>query len=216
MERPPVGSLDAAPAGQVRRYLRVLLENREFEPYRPADDGDRLREAPSTSPREETNERVVITPSGLEVQPKPYQAEMLEQLEAERQLHDRHRNLIVAATGTGKTVVAALDYRRLRELHGRNLSLLFVAPPQGNPAAVPSDVPGGAHRTDIRGVTGRRGGAEEVASRLRQHSIPSPRPGWTALRRIASMWWSSTNSTHAEAKSYRRLLDHVAPMELLG
>ena len=29
----------------------------------------------------------------------------------ERERHDRHRNLVVAATGTGKTVVAALDYR---------------------------------------------------------------------------------------------------------
>ena len=31
----------------------------------------------------------------------------------EREVHDRHRNLVVAATGTGKTVIAALDYRRL-------------------------------------------------------------------------------------------------------
>ena len=69
-----------------------------------------------------------MTLSGLEVTAKPYQAELLEQLDAERVLHDRHRNLIVAATGTGKTVIAALDYRRLvRETHGRDLSLLFVA-----------------------------------------------------------------------------------------
>ena len=34
----------------------------------------------------------------------------------------------MAATGTGKTVVAALDYRRLvREIHVRELTLLFVA-----------------------------------------------------------------------------------------
>ena len=39
-------------------------------------------------------------------------------------MHDRHRNLVVAATGTGKTVVAALDYRRLG---GGEKSLLFVA-----------------------------------------------------------------------------------------
>ena len=35
----------------------------------------------------------------------------------ERERHDRHRNLVVAATGTGKTVVAALDYRQLVERH---------------------------------------------------------------------------------------------------
>ncbi len=41
-------------------------------------------------------------------------------------LHDRHRNLVVAATGTGKTVVAALDYRRFC-LAGARPRLLFVA-----------------------------------------------------------------------------------------
>ena len=75
-----------------------------------------------------TRDRLTVTLSGLEVHPKPYQAEMLEQLDAERTIHDRHRNLIVAATGTGKTVIAALDYRRLvRDVHGRDLTLLFVA-----------------------------------------------------------------------------------------
>src|SRR5690606_32182430 len=38
----------------------------------------------------------------------------------------RWRNLVVAATGTGKTVVAALDYRRLRSELDRS-RLLFVA-----------------------------------------------------------------------------------------
>ena len=47
------------------------------------------------------------------MRPYPYQQEMLEQLDVERVVHDRHRNLVVAATGTGKTVVAALDYRAL-------------------------------------------------------------------------------------------------------
>jgi superfamily II DNA or RNA helicase len=51
---------------------------------------------------------------------------MLDQLDLERVRHDNWRNLVVAATGTGKTVIAALDYRRLRRERGE-LSLLFVA-----------------------------------------------------------------------------------------
>ena len=50
---------------------------------------------------------------------------MLDALTIERERHDRHRNLVVAATGTGKTVVAALDYRQLALAAGP--SLLFVA-----------------------------------------------------------------------------------------
>lgn len=125
-------------------------ESAEFELYQPAEDGDKLRAALDIASGKKSTERVVVTLSGLEVQPKPYQAEMLEQLDAERQLHDRHRNLIVAATGTGKTVVAALDYRRLREANGSDLSLLFVAHRKEILSSVPAHVSGGAHRVDIR------------------------------------------------------------------
>ena len=64
--------------------------------------------------------------SGLELRPWPYQAEILDALTVEREVHDSKHNLVVAPTGTGKTVVAALDYTRLWQEHG-DLSLLFVA-----------------------------------------------------------------------------------------
>jgi superfamily II DNA or RNA helicase len=65
----------------------------------------------------------------LDVTPWPHQVEILEKLDAERQRHHRWKNLVVAATGTGKTVVAALDYRRLRQRSalGPDPRLLFVA-----------------------------------------------------------------------------------------
>lgn len=58
--------------------------------------------------------------------PRPFQRLMLERLQNERR-HGRHRNLVVAATGTGKTVVAALDYRRSCEQLGSPPTLLFIA-----------------------------------------------------------------------------------------
>ncbi|MFN8899247.1 MAG: DUF3427 domain-containing protein, partial [Pseudomonadota bacterium] len=58
--------------------------------------------------------------------PKTYQQDILEQLAAER-AHGRHRNLVVAATGTGKTVVAAFDYRNACRSEGGRPRLLFVA-----------------------------------------------------------------------------------------
>jgi superfamily II DNA or RNA helicase len=36
----------------------------------------------------------------------------LEALESERFVHNQWRNLVVAATGTGKTVIAAFDFKR--------------------------------------------------------------------------------------------------------
>ena len=45
---------------------------------------------------------------------KDYQQEILEKLDVERNVHGHFRNLVVAATGTGKTVIAAFDFKRYR------------------------------------------------------------------------------------------------------
>lgn len=64
----------------------------------------------------------------FDVVPFGYQQEILDKLKAEREIHHRNRNLIVAATGTGKTVISAFDYRRFRNEHpGHPNRLLFVA-----------------------------------------------------------------------------------------
>jgi superfamily II DNA or RNA helicase/HKD family nuclease len=99
-------------------------EDPSFEPYKPSRDGDRLREALSAERGGPTDLPIEI--STLDVRPFGYQQEILDELEAERVIHDRRRNLVVMATGTGKTVVSALDYRRLRTA-GTVESLLFVA-----------------------------------------------------------------------------------------
>lgn len=191
-------------------------ENREFESYRPSEDGDKLRNALDVASGKKSRDPLKVMLSGLEVTAKPYQAELLEQLEAERVLHDRHRNLLVAATGTGKTVIAALDYRRLvREVHGRDLSLLFVA-----------------HRKEIL----------QQARRMYQEVLTDPTFGELLVDGEQPARWrhvfasiQSLNSErlstidpehfdvvvvdefhHAQAASYRRLLDHIRPIELLG
>jgi superfamily II DNA or RNA helicase/HKD family nuclease len=61
----------------------------------------------------------------IELEPKDYQKPVLAELSDARRL-GRHRNLLVAATGTGKTVMAALDYKRLKE-SGSVDTLLYVA-----------------------------------------------------------------------------------------
>ena len=63
----------------------------------------------------------------FEISPYPYQQAILDKLMAERKIQKSFRNLIVAATGTGKTVLAAFDYKRQCQIENRKLSLLFVA-----------------------------------------------------------------------------------------
>lgn len=67
-------------------------------------------------------------PYVFDITPYPYQQEILDRLDAERKVRGFHRNLVVAATGTGKTVISAFDYQRFcRERRGRSNRLLFVA-----------------------------------------------------------------------------------------
>lgn len=50
----------------------------------------------------------------FDLQPKPFQQAILERIQVERAELGHNRHLIVAATGTGKTMIAAFDYRDYR------------------------------------------------------------------------------------------------------
>jgi superfamily II DNA or RNA helicase len=97
-------------------------ESPEYESYEPERDGARFDRAVSTGQGDSLDAPLLF----LDVEPWPHQREMLEKLAVERDRHHRWKNLVVAATGTGKTIVAALDYRRLCDRYG-DLRLLFVA-----------------------------------------------------------------------------------------
>lgn len=62
----------------------------------------------------------------FEVKPFTHQQEILEQLEVERSLHQRFKNLVVAATGTGKTLISAFDFARFIK-NKPDAKFLFVA-----------------------------------------------------------------------------------------
>ncbi|MBA7468651.1 hypothetical protein ES707_03903 [subsurface metagenome] len=93
----------------------------EFVAYTP-ESRERLRRALSKERRGEVDLRPVF-----DIRPYYYQKEILERLKAERELHNNYRNLIVAATGTGKTVISAFDYKDLIQKLGEYPRLLFVA-----------------------------------------------------------------------------------------
>ena len=56
----------------------------------------------------------------------PHQKAILDRLQVEREENGLMRNLVVAATGTGKTVISAFDYKRFREANPLHNRLLFV------------------------------------------------------------------------------------------
>ncbi len=187
-----------------------------FEPYDPEHDRGRLDDALAEAAGSRTHDTVTISLSGLEVRPFPYQAEMLEAIQAERVVHDRHRNLVVAATGTGKTVIAALDYRRLCEdIHGPRPSLLFVA-----------------HRREILEQSLRTYREVLADGSFGELYVGGARPErwqhvFASVQSLTSHGVANVPADHFEivvidefhhaaASTYRQLLNHLTPMELLG
>lgn len=62
----------------------------------------------------------------FDITPFPHQLEILEQLAVERSVHQRFRNLVVAATGTGKTLISAFDFAQFLKTKP-NANFLFIA-----------------------------------------------------------------------------------------
>jgi superfamily II DNA or RNA helicase/HKD family nuclease len=180
-----------------------------FETYEPERDRERFDRAVQASASSDP-----IPFLNLDLEPFPFQREILQKLEVERTLHGRHRNLIVSATGTGKTFVAAFDYKALR--HGRSdPTLLYVA-----------------HRKEILTQS-----LQAFRLILRDGSFGElyvdgarPEVGKHVFASIQSLALIDPKEVprdffdvvivdefhHAAAETYRQLLDHLQPMELLG
>ena len=77
------------------------------------------------SERYTPSEGINLTP--FELRPHEHQKIVLSELHEAREDREHFRNLVVAATGTGKTMIAAFDYKRLPLQSGKRPKLLFLA-----------------------------------------------------------------------------------------
>ncbi|HLL25110.1 MAG TPA: DEAD/DEAH box helicase family protein, partial [Kofleriaceae bacterium] len=103
--------------------FETLWEDPEFEDYNPDDVSHRARLTAALGAETAPARDDFL----VALRPFPFQTEILDKLVVERTLHHRTRNLVVAATGTGKTVIAAFDYARQCAAHGLPPRLLFLA-----------------------------------------------------------------------------------------
>jgi superfamily II DNA or RNA helicase len=103
------------------KTFETYWEDKEFERF-TAKDSLKLCKALS---QEKTRDQNIFS-NYFEIKPFHYQEEILEKLSAQREIHNRFKNLLVAATGTGKTVVSAFDYKRFKQKNS-SAKLLFVA-----------------------------------------------------------------------------------------
>ena len=199
--------------GKFRGAFDSLWEDGEFEHYDPDDAQQAARLASALS--SEGGGRRIDAPF-FDIRPYEYQEAILERLRVEREMHDRTRNLVVAATGTGKTMVAAFDYRAQVPASGVRPRLLFVA-----------------HREEIleqalqsfRHVLRDHGFGELLTGRSSPVSLEHVFATIQSISRrdlVASMgpsYWDYVvvDEFHrAAATTYRDLLSTVRPKLLLG
>jgi superfamily II DNA or RNA helicase len=102
--------------------FETYWNSREFFPF-DQDNLNPLRDAIGRARNPEQAAADVF----FELRPYPFQERILEALERERSVCDLRRNLVIAATGTGKTVVAVFDFKRFHNDHARHARLLFAA-----------------------------------------------------------------------------------------
>jgi superfamily II DNA or RNA helicase len=183
----------------------------EFEPYDPERDRERVETALENERGGASSDRASLR---FDLRPHPYQVPMLEALRAERD-RGHVRNLVVAPTGTGKTLVAAFDYSGLRTTLPR-ARLLFVAhrerilhQSRAAFAAVCRDPAFGQLLTGDRKPVGAEHLFATIQSLARMDLAAELPPDHFDVVIVDEFH-------HAEAPTYERLLAHVRPRVLLG
>lgn len=157
-------------------------------------------------------------PQVFEIRPWAFQEKILDDLMRERYVHRRWKNLVIAATGAGKTVISAFDYDRLRvrlRAECPAMRLLFVAHRKEILEQSRSTFRGVLRDSEfgelfVDGETPSRG--THVFASIQ--SLDSR--GYDAIDRRFFDVIIIDEFHHATALTYRRLIDHFEPRVLLG
>ncbi len=104
--------------------FETYWESPHFEYF----DGDIESREKLTNALQEAKGKFSNSPPSFyfDIKPHSHQQIILEKLQVERNLHERYRNLVVAATGTGKTIISAFDFARFYN-DNPEAKFLFIA-----------------------------------------------------------------------------------------
>jgi len=194
-----------------KKTFDTYWNDTEFELYNINSDKQKLRNAIE----EENSPKALNTFSHFfDIQPHNFQKEILERLLAER-AKGHFRNLIIAATGTGKTVISAFDFKRFL-IQNPTAKFLFVAHRE--------EILKQAIHTYRHILKDQNFGAlwfsgqepsnynhlfasvQTISSRIGQLNLNSDFFDYIVIDEVH----------HSQAKSYRPILDYFNPKILLG
>lgn len=197
---------EATNADIIHKFKLVFSTYWQSSDYKKYDRAEFLKATQVTA-----NSEINLSPFTIEL--RPFQQRLLDDLQASRDA-GFHKNLLVAATGTGKTVMAAFDYRELAKSI-RPACLLFIA-----------------HRKEILDQS-----RKTFAHILRDPSfgeswVDGQKPSrfdhvFASIQTLAQQEIGSIPPEyydiiiidefhHAAASSYKKVLEYFKPKELLG
>ncbi|GAA2375369.1 DUF3427 domain-containing protein [Dactylosporangium salmoneum] len=192
---------------KIEAVFESYWQSGDFVPYVKAD----FEQALDRSRRSDGRTVSVLSP--LEVRLEPFQERMLELIELSR-ARGHHRNLLVSATGTGKTVMAAVDYALLRRTLSR-ARLLFVAHREQI-----LDQSLAMFRHVMRDYTFGEKWVGGVRPTAFEHVFASIQTLTAANRQYLAADHFDVividEFHHAAAPSYRAIMEELTPRELLG
>ena len=190
---------------KINAVFTSYWESGDFVPY----EADQFRTETEWSGR--ARDATILSP--IEVRLEPFQERLLELIELSREA-GHHRNLLVSATGTGKTVMAAVDYARLRSKLPR-ARLLFIA-----------------HRQEILDQSRATFRQALRDPAFGERWVAGDRPDafdhvFASIQSLAAAGLDHLAADHfdvvvvdefhhAAATTYERILKHLTPHELLG
>lgn len=184
----------------------------EFSDYQTKDK-ERLTKALRSERSSDREGRPLV----FDIRPYSFQQAILDRLEAERTVHGRFRNLVVAATGTGKTVIAAFDYRRFcREQCGQKNRLLFVAHREEILRQAQATFQGVLKDPNFGDLFAGNQRPEEMDHLFVSVQMMNARALWKTLSPDYYDYIVVDEFHHAAAQTYQKMLAYFHPQILLG
>ncbi|GAB3012591.1 DUF3427 domain-containing protein [Niabella terrae] len=194
-----------------QKTFESYWQHPEFEAY----DGSQVEKLEASLKASRMGKTDLAAIHFFDIRPYHYQSDILSKLQVERTLHGRRRNLVVAATGTGKTIISAFDFKDYYQQHP-TCKFLFIAHrieilkqacvafrnilKDQNFGQI---LGGGEQPGDLRHLFAT---IQSFSNRIKNGLLESDYYDYVVIDEVH----------HAQADSYQRIIEHLKPDILLG